>query len=105
MTALLTAVIVLCAINVILALLLVVAEALIIDTSDRTITINDSKTVVVAGGQSLLAALQKKQIFIPSACGGRGSCGLCKVAVLEGGNTLLSRRDRKSTRLNSSHRT
>lgn len=90
MKELLIAVAVLCAINVILALLLVLAEALIIDTSDRRITINDSKTVVVAGGQSLLAALQKEQVFIPSACGGRGSCGLCKVTVLEGGGTLLS---------------
>jgi Na+-transporting NADH:ubiquinone oxidoreductase subunit F len=89
MSELLMAVGVLCAMNVGLALLLVLADALIVDTSDRRITINDSKTVVVPGGQPLLAALKDQRIFIPSACGGRGSCGLCKVAVLEGGGPLL----------------
>ncbi|HCX59538.1 MAG TPA: oxidoreductase, partial [Candidatus Cloacimonas sp.] len=41
------------------------------------------------GGNSLLATLSDNQIFIPSACGGRGSCGACKCKVIEGGGPLL----------------
>lgn len=89
MTPLLIAVGVLCVMNIGLALLLVLADALITDTDDRVITINGSKKVTVAGGRPLLTALKDQQIFIPSACGGRGSCGLCKVTVLEGGGPLL----------------
>jgi Na+-transporting NADH:ubiquinone oxidoreductase subunit F len=80
---------VLCVINIVLALLLMLADALITDTSERVITINGSRELRVAGGKPLLATLKEQQIFIPSACGGRGSCGLCKVAVLEGGGTIL----------------
>ncbi len=90
MSDLLLAVGILCAINTGLALLLMLAQALIVDTSDRSITINDTKTVTVPGGRPLLAALKDRQIFIPSACGGRGSCGLCKVTVLEGAGPLLA---------------
>ncbi len=43
----------------------------------------------VQGGSTLLASLKEHEIFIPSACGGRGSCGLCKVKVLDGGGPLL----------------
>lgn len=43
----------------------------------------------VQGGQSLLSALIANKIFIPSACGGKGSCGYCKVEVLSGGGPLL----------------
>ncbi len=79
----------LCALNIVLAMLLVLADALITDTSERVITINGSRELRVAGGKPLLATLKEQQIFIPSACGGRGSCGLCKVAVLEGGGAIL----------------
>jgi len=90
MRELLLAVGVLCALNTGLALLLALAEALIADTRDRTITINDTRTVTVRGGRPLLAALKDEQIFIPSACGGRGSCGLCKVTVIEGAGAPLA---------------
>ena len=41
------------------------------------------------GGVTLLSALYENQIFIPSACGGKGSCGYCKVRVIEGGGPVL----------------
>ena len=41
------------------------------------------------GGKSLLAGLTEQKIFIPSACGGRGTCGVCKCKVLDGGGPLL----------------
>jgi Na+-transporting NADH:ubiquinone oxidoreductase subunit F len=53
------------------------------------ITINNEKEITVAGGKSLLSVLGSEKIFIPSACGGKGTCGLCKLKVVEGGGALL----------------
>lgn len=53
------------------------------------ITINGKKEIEVQPGNSLLATLANEQIFLPSACGGKGSCGQCKCRVLEGGGTIL----------------
>ncbi len=47
------------------------------------------KKLTVQGGASLLSALAGEKIFIPSACGGKATCGLCKVSVLEGAGPLL----------------
>lgn len=53
------------------------------------ININDEKELEVEPGNSLLATLANEQIFLPSACGGGGSCGMCRCQVLEGGGTIL----------------
>ena len=53
------------------------------------ININDEKEIEVEPGNSLLATLANEQIFLPSACGGGGSCGMCRCQVLEGGGTIL----------------
>ncbi|MBR7157663.1 MAG: NADH:ubiquinone reductase (Na(+)-transporting) subunit F, partial [Bacteroidales bacterium] len=50
---------------------------------------NGSKVLEVAPGGSLLSTLGNEKIFLPSACGGKGSCGQCKCRVLEGGGTIL----------------
>jgi Na+-transporting NADH:ubiquinone oxidoreductase subunit F len=73
-----------CAITGILAIIMVIADATIANYGEVKITINDDKEVVVEGGKSLLSSLMSQDIFIPSACGGRGSCGLCKVKVKSG---------------------
>jgi len=72
-----------------LALLLVFAERYILDYGECEITINEEKHLRLQGGSSLLEALTREKVFIPSACGGRGSCGYCKVTVQEGGGPLL----------------
>jgi Na+-transporting NADH:ubiquinone oxidoreductase subunit F len=56
-----------------------------------SIVINDdeSKTLKTPAGGTLLGALADNQIFIPSACGGKGACGVCEVIVREGGGDLL----------------
>ena len=77
-THMLTAVGVTAAITFALALLLLIAEALIADYGEVRITVNDDRELLVRGGGPLLASLKSGSIFIPSACGGRGSCGLCK---------------------------
>ena len=69
-----------------LAGLLLLAERYILDYGTCTIDINNGrKKLEAAGGGTLLAALAENDIFIPSACGGRGSCAYCKVQVAEGG--------------------
>jgi Na+-transporting NADH:ubiquinone oxidoreductase subunit F len=56
-----------------------------------TIVINDdeSKALTVPAGGTLLNTLADNGIFVPSACGGKGTCGVCKAEVYEGGGTLL----------------
>ena len=53
------------------------------------ININNEKNIEVEPGSSLLATLANEQIFLPSACGGGGNCGMCKCQGLEGGGTIL----------------
>jgi len=73
----------------VLAFLLSIANKTVGNYGEKTVTINDEKDYVVEGGETLLSALIEENIFIPSACGGKGSCGYCKVKVLEGGGQFL----------------
>jgi Na+-transporting NADH:ubiquinone oxidoreductase subunit F len=77
------------AVTVALALLLVIADATIANYGQVTITVNDGNEYLVEGGRPLLATLKDERIFIPSACGGRGSCGLCKARIAEGAGEVL----------------
>lgn len=72
-----------------LAAALSLADRYLNDYGQCAITVNNSRTLSVQGGASLLSSLMSQNIFIPSACGGRGTCGLCKVKVLQGGGPLL----------------
>jgi Na+-transporting NADH:ubiquinone oxidoreductase subunit F len=72
-----------------LATLLIVAERFISNYGDCAIKINDDRQFTIKGGGSLLEALRGEKIFIPSACGGRGTCGYCKVKAFEGAGILL----------------
>jgi Na+-transporting NADH:ubiquinone oxidoreductase subunit F len=76
-------------ISALLAVLMVIADATIANYGEVKITINDEKEYVVKGGKPLLGTLMEQEIFIPSACGGRGSCGLCKVTVEKGAGQYL----------------
>jgi Na+-transporting NADH:ubiquinone oxidoreductase subunit F len=68
-------------ISAFLAAVLSIADALVNNYGQVRITVNGSKTYEVKGGSTLLSTLADEKIFIPSACGGKGSCGLCKVKV------------------------
>ena len=78
---------------VVLALVAVVlgAKAKLVSTEDVNILINDDqdKAIRTAAGSTLLGTLAANKIFIPSACGGKGTCGVCKVHVHEGGGSML----------------
>jgi len=56
---------------------------------DITINGNTDEKLKISGNPSLLSALSQKDIFLPSACGGSGSCGMCKCEVTEGGGSIL----------------
>jgi Na+-transporting NADH:ubiquinone oxidoreductase subunit F len=83
------AVAVVSAIGAVLAALLTVSEMVFRNYGPCEITINDEKKITVEGGIDLLSALVSEKIFIPSACGGRSTCGMCKVKVLEGSGLVL----------------
>jgi Na+-transporting NADH:ubiquinone oxidoreductase subunit F len=89
MTEFITGIIIVCGIGVVLAFLLEIAYTYLGDYGERKILINDEREIVVQGGRSLLASLKEKKIFIPSACGGKGTCSYCKVRVKEGGGPVL----------------
>ncbi|MFA6186101.1 MAG: FAD-binding oxidoreductase [Phycisphaerae bacterium] len=59
------------------------------------ITVNNKRILTVKGGKSLLATLADEKIFLPTACGGRGMCGLCRLKVLTGGGNLTYAEQRK----------
>ncbi len=77
---------------VILALVFVLlaAKARLVNSEAVTIGINHdpAHSLRVPAGNTLLNTLANNKIFIPSACGGKGSCGVCKVVVKSGGGTI-----------------
>jgi len=77
-------------VTLILVGLLLFAKAKLTPSGTVKININNgSKELEVAPGSSLLSTLAAEKIFLPSACGGKGSCGQCKCRVTEGGGTIL----------------
>jgi Na+-transporting NADH:ubiquinone oxidoreductase subunit F len=83
------AVLVVSAIAAALAAALVAAGRTLANYGECAITINDDRVLRVQGGASLLETLSRNKTFVPSACGGRGTCGYCKVTVLAGGGAML----------------
>jgi Na+-transporting NADH:ubiquinone oxidoreductase subunit F len=72
-----------------LAMLILWVRARLVPQGDITITVNGEKELKAPAGGRLLGTLADAGIFVPSACGGGGTCGQCRVRVLEGGGSLL----------------
>jgi len=74
-----------------LVFLITLAEKKLLPDGDVRIIINedDEKSPTVRPGSTLLSALSSQSIFIPSACGGGGTCSMCKCQVLDGGGDIL----------------
>ena len=91
MTEIVAGVVVFTAVVLALVALLLAAKRRLVPSGDVTVTINEdaAKALRVASGDTLLSVLARHHIFIPSACGGKGSCGVCKVNVREGGGSIL----------------
>jgi len=79
------------AIVIALVLVILFAKSKLVSSGDVTISINGDpeKAVTTAAGGKLLGALADQGIFIPSACGGGGTCGQCRVEVHSGGGDIL----------------
>ncbi|MFP6629719.1 MAG: NADH:ubiquinone reductase (Na(+)-transporting) subunit F [Myxococcota bacterium] len=75
----------------VLVAILLVAKSRLVASGAVEIAINDDPdhTLTAYGGGTLLGTLADNQIFIPSACGGQGTCGVCLVKVHEGGGAIL----------------
>ncbi|MDE6343234.1 MAG: NADH:ubiquinone reductase (Na(+)-transporting) subunit F [Muribaculaceae bacterium] len=84
-----TAVGVFLAVTIALVLILLVAKRYLVSSGKVKITVNSDAVVEVESGGSLLSSLAAQNVFLPSACGGKGSCGQCKVQVFEGGGEIL----------------
>ena len=71
--------------------ILLLVESQLTVKGEQRIVINgdESKSVSTPGVKTLLSALIENQIYLPSACGGKGTCGTCKCKVIEGGGDIL----------------
>lgn len=72
-----------------LVVLLLWAKAKLVNSGPVTININNEKDLEVTAGNTLLSTLSNQKIFLPSACGGGGTCAMCKCQVEEGGGEIL----------------
>ncbi|MDD5686546.1 MAG: 2Fe-2S iron-sulfur cluster binding domain-containing protein [Elusimicrobia bacterium] len=73
----------------VVSVILASAQMLLVNYGDCKIVINKEKVFNVKGGYTLISYLISSRIFIPSACGGKATCGFCKVKVLSGAGNLL----------------
>ena len=75
----------------ILVLILNFAESKLLPQGDVTIEINGDteKNIITRPGGTLLSALAGQSVFLPSACGGGGTCAMCECQVMEGGGEIL----------------
>ncbi len=89
MSQLIISILIISSIGALFALLLELADTFIANYGECHISVNREKDLVVQGGNPLLFSLMQEGIFIPSACGGKGTCAYCKVKVLEGGGPIL----------------
>ncbi len=88
-SAIITSLIVFLAVIILLVIILLIAKRFLVASGDVTITLNGDKQMTVPAGSSLLSTMANAGTFLPSACGGKGSCGQCKCQVLEGGGEIL----------------
>ncbi|MGD8262586.1 MAG: NADH:ubiquinone reductase (Na(+)-transporting) subunit F [Desulfobacterales bacterium] len=74
-----------------LVVVLLFVESKVVLKGDRKIVINEDpdKSIQTPTGTTLLSAMTQNSILLPSACGGKGSCGLCKCQVTKGGRDIL----------------
>ena len=89
LTFILTSAAVIGGIALALGLILALADRFLAEYGEATLRLNEDKELTVKGGNSLLYTLFEKKYFIPSACGGKGTCAYCKLKVTAGGGPVL----------------
>ena len=89
MTTLISAIIIILVVILLLVAALLVLRAKLIPQGNVKITINDDIEHTVPTGGTLISTLGEAGVHLPSACGGKGSCGQCKCRVVRGGGSIL----------------
>ncbi|CAA0119908.1 Na(+)-translocating NADH-quinone reductase subunit F [Halioglobus japonicus] len=72
-----------------LVALILLARSRLVSSGAVNILINGEKTITVPAGGKLLQTLSEADLFLPSACGGGGTCAQCKCIILDGGGSML----------------
>jgi len=86
------------AIVLVLVLVILYARSHLVSSGDVSILINGEKTITVPAGGKLLQTLSEAELFLPSACGGGGTCAQCKCIVNDGGGSMLPTEESHFTR-------
>ena len=77
------------AVVLVLVFVILVARSKLVSIGNVTVTINGERELSMPVGSKLLQGLADADLFVPSACGGGGTCGQCRVRVLSGGGAIL----------------
>lgn len=86
------------AIVLLLVVIILYARSHLVSTGDVTILVNGEKSITVPAGGKLLQTLSEAELFLPSACGGGGTCAQCKCIVSDGGGSMLPTEEAHFTR-------
>lgn len=87
--SILSSLIVFLVVILLLVIVLLVAKKYLVASGNVKVLLNGEKEMEIGAGGSLLSAMANAGVFLPSACGGKGSCAQCKCQVLEGGGEIL----------------
>ncbi len=77
------------AIVLILVFVILMARSRLVSTGSVKVIVNDEREIAIPVGSKLLQGLADAELFVPSACGGGGTCAQCRVRVLSGGGAIL----------------
>ncbi len=89
LAAVLSSLVVFLVVIILLVIILLVAKKYLVASGNVKVLLNGEKEMEIGAGGSLLSAMSAAGVFLPSACGGKGSCAQCKCQVLEGGGEIL----------------
>ncbi|WP_010227996.1 NADH:ubiquinone reductase (Na(+)-transporting) subunit F [Gillisia marina] len=98
MTVIIASIIVFLVLMLLLVSILLGAKAKLVPSGPVTIKVNGEKDLTVGSGGTLLSTLGENKLFLPSACGGGGTCIQCKCIVTDGGGTILPTEEPHFTR-------
>lgn len=88
-TVVISSIVVFLSVILILVMVLLFAKRKLTPQGDVKITINGEKELITSPGSTILSTLSAEKIYLPSACGGGGTCGMCTCQVISGGGTIL----------------
>ena len=73
----------------VLVFVIIAARSKLVAVGNVTVTVNDGLELAIPVGSKLMQGLADADLFVPSACGGGGTCGQCRVRVVSGGGAIL----------------